>query len=221
MSKTAIVLGGTGLTGSHLITKLLEDDNYSKVKVFGRSSIGIEHPKLEEKIMDLLNMEEHKAKFNGDVLFCCIGTTKKKTPNQEHYHKIDFGIPVNAAKYSKENGINSFAVMSSMGANHKSSIFYSRTKGEMENAVLGMGIPHTYILRPALITGNRNEKRGGEKFFAGIMRFFDLFMFGGLKKYRSIKSERIAECMIRLAASNTHQRIIDSGQIQQIADNVK
>lgn len=218
MSKTAIILGASGLTGSLLLDKLLKDDRYGKIKLFTRKSIGLNHPKIEEFIVDLLELQKAKPDFKGDEVYCCIGTTKKKTPDQEQYYKIDFGIPVAAAKLCKTNEIDTFLVISSMGANVKSSIFYSRTKGEMEQAVLGQKIKHSYILRPSLITGNRSEHRTAEKVTAAIMSFFNLFLWGGLRKYRSIKSERIAEAMIRLANNQSESMILDSKQIQELAD---
>ena len=106
-----------------------------------------------------------------------------------------------------------------MGANEKSSVFYSRTKGEMENAVLNSQIKSTYILRPSLIKGDRNEKRFGEKMMAILMSFFDFFMIVGLKKYRSIKAERIAEAMVVLANEKPEIQLLDSKQIQELADH--
>ena len=220
MSKTAIILGASGLTGGLLLAKLLKDDRYSCIKLFSRKSLGISNSKIEEHLINLFELEKHQAVFKADVVFCCIGTTKKKTPDQSQYHKIDYGIPVAAAKLSKANSIPTFIAMSSMGANANSSIFYSRTKGEMEAAVLAAQIPTTYLLRPSLIKGDRKEKRPGEKITAGIMSFFDLFLIGGLKKYRSIKAERIAEAMIRLAEGlhGSAPCTLDSRQIQELAD---
>src|SRR5699024_3350038 len=111
-------------------------------------------------------------KFSGDVVFCCIGTTKAKTPNRDTYRKIDLGIPVDAAELAKTNGIETFLVISALVANSKSSVFYNRVKGEMEEMVLSKGIPNTYILKPSLIIGNRNEKRFGEGLAAGVMKVF-------------------------------------------------
>jgi uncharacterized protein YbjT (DUF2867 family) len=218
MSKTAIIIGASGLTGGLLLKKLLKDERYSRIKLFSRRSSGISNSKIEEHLIDLFELENYEGVFKADVVFCCIGTTKKKTPDQSQYHKIDFGIPVAAAKLCKENGINTLIVMSSMGANTRSSIFYSRTKGEMEAAVLAENIPNTYLLRPSLIKGNRKEKRTGEKITAAFMSFFDLFLFGSLKKCRSIKAERIAEAMLRLANQPIGAKIIDSRQIQELAD---
>jgi len=218
MSKTAIILGSSGLTGGLVLEKLLKDDRYTEIKLFSRSASQLNHPKVKEHIIDLFELEKSADLFMADEVYCCIGTTKKKTPNKEVYHQIDYGIPVAAAKLCALNSINTYLVVSAMGAKKTSSIFYNRTKGEMEEAVLEQKIKNTFILRPALITGDRNEKRAGEQFFAGMFSFFNLLLFGPLKKYRSIKAERIAEAMVRLANRPVDKSIIESGEIQLIAD---
>ena len=105
------------------------------------------------------------------------------------------------------------AVVSAIGADPKSKIFYNRTKGSMEQAVLNSGIERTYILRPSLITGSRNEKRFGEKFSAVVFKILSPLFIGGFKKYRAVKAESIAKRMVRLANSNAPSRIVESNEI--------
>ena len=194
--KTAIILGATGLTGGKLLELLLNDPNYAKIKLFSRSSVGISDPKIEEYLGDMFNLNDFKAQFTGDEVFCCIGTTKSKTPNKEFYKKIDFGIPKSAALLAKENGIKTFIVISALGANTKSPIFYNRIKGQMEEAVLQMQIPKTHILQPSLIGGKREERRIGEWIFKQLMKVANLVMAGPLKKYKSIHPKSIAKAMV-------------------------
>lgn len=211
--KTAIILGATGLTGSLILEQLISDDRYGKIKLFSRTASGISNPKVEEYLVDLLNLENAKSDFTADEVYCCIGTTKKKTPDQEKYKAIDYGIPVAAAKLCKENGIKTIAVVSAIGANPKSSIFYNRTKGEMEQAVLNEGIEHTFILRPSFIGGNRQEKRAGEKIGIAIFKFLKPLFIGGLKKYAIIDASDIATRMIQLANSNEESKVLESNEI--------
>lgn len=211
--KTAIILGATGLTGSLLLERLISDERYDKIKLFSRTSSGINHPKVEEYLVDLLNLDSAKPDFTADELYCCIGTTKKKTPSQEKYKAIDFGIQAKAAKLCRENGINVMAVVSAIGANPKSSIFYNRTKGEMEEVVQNAGIERTYILRPSFIRGNRQEKRAGEKIGLAIFNFLKPLFIGKLKKYAVIDASAIAARMIQLANSNEPSRILESNEI--------
>ncbi|MET6989397.1 nucleoside-diphosphate sugar epimerase [Sediminicola arcticus] len=215
--KTAIILGATGLTGGFLLNILLGMNYYKKVIIFSRSTIGFTHPKLEENLIDLLTLEAHSEKFKADEVFCCIGTTKAKTPNKETYKKIDYGIPLSAAKLCKQNSIPTFIVISALGANANSGIFYNRIKGEMEEDVLKCTIPKAHILQPSLIGGKREEKRVGEWVFKQLFGLFNLLLVGPLQKYRSIAPKNIAKAMVWLA-NHDHDTIrIESDGIQKIA----
>lgn len=216
MSKTAIILGATGLTGRILTQLLIKDPRYEKIKLFSRSQINIQHHKLEEHLIDVLLLENHADVFTGDEVFCCIGTTKAKTPNQNLYHKIDYGIPVAAAKLCKANKINTFIVVSAIGADANSSIFYNRTKGEMEDAIIALNIQKTHILQPSLIGGKRNEKRIGEYATKLMMKFLNPFLIGGLRKYRTIEPETIASAMIWLANHTYDKQQIISDKIKEL-----
>ena len=215
MSKTAIILGATGLTGGILLDKLLSDSAFSKIKLFSRSSVGKQHPKIEEHIINLFKLKDHEQKFLADVVFCCIGTTKARTPDKEKYKKIDYGIPVNAAKLCKKNGIDTFIVMSSMGADPESSTFYNKVKGEMEREVLKQGIKNTFILQPSLLGGKRSEKRMGERIAQFLMRAFGFLL---PNKYKIIEPETIALAMRRLAKKGHDEEVITSDKIKDIAN---
>lgn len=219
MGKTAIVLGATGLTGGILLEKLLADKNYSTIKLFSRSSVKVKSEKIEEFIVNLLQLEKSLKDFTADEVYCCIGTTASKTKDKEKYKKIDYGIPVTAAILSKKNGIETFVVMSSMGANSNSSVFYNKTKGEMERDVLKQNIKHTFILRPSLIGGNRDESRVGEKIGKIFMTIFNPLFIGPLKKYIMIHPEKIANCMKILANNPKNESIISSDKILLIANS--
>ena len=215
--KTAILLGATGLTGDLLLHILLNDKRYGKVKLFSRMTSGVIHPKIEEHLGDLIHLETFKNDFKADEVFCCIGTTKAKTPDKELYKKIDFGIPTKAAQLCKENGIGTLIVISALGANSKSKIFYNRTKGEMEEAVLQLQIPKTHILQPSLISGKREEKRIGELLFKQLMKVANLVMAGPLKKYKSIHPNDISKAMVWLANIEYGQVTIPSDTIRILA----
>ncbi len=217
MKKTAIILGTSGLTGSILLEKLLKDDRYETIKLFSRKEIENQPAKVKQFVGDIIELENFKKDFTADEVYCCIGTTSKKTPDKELYRKIDFGIPVKAAKLSKANGIKTFTVVSAIGANANSSIFYSKTKGEMEQAVLSEKIEKTHILQPSIIGGNRQENRIGEKIGLIITKLLQPLFLGKLKKYRITEAEDIAQAMINLANTNTTQTIISSSSINILA----
>ncbi len=215
--KTAIILGATGLTGGTLLQKLLDDDRYSKIKLFSRSSTGVKNGKIEEHLIDLFELEKYANEFQADEVYCCIGTTKSKTPDEDTYRKIDHGIPVSAAKLARKNEIPKFLVISALGADAESKFFYNRTKGEMERDVLKEGPSQTYIFRPSLITGNRKEKRPFEALGKKVMKVADHLLVGLLKKYQSIHPDAIAEAMIYVANNPYSVTKIESREIQEIA----
>ncbi|SMO71362.1 Uncharacterized conserved protein YbjT, contains NAD(P)-binding and DUF2867 domains [Saccharicrinis carchari] len=218
MNKTAIILGATGLSGSLLLKKLVDDDSYGTIKLFLRKPTGNKSPKIQEFIGDMLQLEDFKKDFMADEVFCCIGTTTAKTKDKALYRAIDMGIPAAAAKLCAQNNIPVFMVISAIGANANSNIFYNRTKGEMEGAVLSQQIPTVYILRPSLIVGGRQENRVGESMAAWLMKILNPFLFGRLKKYRSIKANTIASAMHRLAITQLEvPTIIESDRIARIA----
>ena len=217
--KTAIILGATGLTGGILLQSLLTDERYSEVKVFTRSPLCLTHPKLSEFLCDLLTLENQEANFTADEVFCCIGTTKAKTPDKELYKAIDYGIPVAAATLCKKNEIPAFLVVSAMGADPSSSVFYNKVKGEMEATILNLGLPKTHILQPSLIGGDRKENRPGEYFGKQLMKVFNFLLVGSLKKYRTIAPENIADTMVWLANNPYADKRLTSDIITNIAEN--
>lgn len=219
--KTAILLGATGLTGSTLLEKLLDDDRYSKIKLFSRSPIGVKNDKIEEHLIDLFELEKYETEFTGDEVHCCIGTTQAKTPDEETYHKIDYGIPVAAAKLAKKNNIRAFLVISALGADPESKFFYNRTKGEMEKDVLAQNIAETYIFQPSLIGGKREEKRPFEAAWKQVMKLGDHLLVGPLKKYRSIHPATIADAMIYVANHKYAATKIESREIAEIAESFR
>jgi len=216
MKKTAIILGATGLTGSLLLDELLEDSLYEKVKLFSRSSVEKNHPKIEEYLVDLLDMDSFASDFRGDVVFCCIGTTKAKTPDKEQYKNIDYGIPVNAAKLAEQNKIPIFIVISALGADPNSSVFYNKLKGEMQTEVLKYKIDQTYILQPSLISGQRNEKRFGEDLANALMKVFGFLV---PKKYKRISASTIAKAMQILATKGYPETIVSSPEIKTLVES--
>ncbi len=205
MKKTAILLGATGLTGRHLLELLLNSDDYEKVKVFTRRAIEKTHPKLEEIICDVLKLEEQADQFRADEVFVCIGTTKAKTPDKQLYYTIDYGIPTTSAKLAEQNKISTFSVISAIGANAKSTVFYSRTKGEMEQAVLQHNIPNILVYRPSLIYGNRNDKRLGEKIGTFLIKSLQFLLIGKWKKYRAVSGENLAKVLFLGVNKKGHQ----------------
>lgn len=220
MKKTAIILGASGLTGGLLLDQLINDERYESIKLFSRSKLEGLPNKFTQYIGDLLELEQFKNDFTGDQVFCCIGTTKAKTPNKDLYKKIDYGIPVSAAKLAKTNGIETFLVISALGANSKSSVFYNKIKGEMERDVLKQDIKKTFIFQPSLIGGERKESRTLETIGKVVFKVIQPLFFGKLKKYKITDPENMAQAMINLANSKNYSEvIINSNDIKRITKN--
>lgn len=219
--KTAIVLGATGLTGGELLNRLLKDERYEKIKLFSRSTTGLKSAKIEEHLIDLFELDQYAEDFKADEVHCCIGTTQARTPDDEIYRKIDYGIPVTAAQLAKENGIERFLVISSLGADADSKFFYNRTKGEMERDVLAQGIAETYIFQPSLIAGKRKEKRPFEAAWKKVMSVGNHLLVGPLKKYKSIHAGLIADAMIYVANNKYSATRIESDEIREIATSYR
>jgi len=218
MGKTAIILGATGLVGGIVLQKLIEDEAYTAIKLFSRNKIEGLPIKVKQFLGNILQLENFEKDFVADEVFCCIGTTAKKTSDKTVYKAIDYGIPVTAAKLSKRNNIPTFMVVSAMGANARSNIFYNKTKGEMERDVLLQKIINTYVLQPSIIGGNRKETRIGEKIGLFIFKIIQPLFIGKLQNYKIIEAEEIAQAMVNLANSkNSKEKIITSNTIKNIS----
>lgn len=208
-------MGATGLTGGKLLDLLLKDPDYGTLKLFSRSSVNISDLKIEEHLINMFELEKYVELFTADVVFCCIGTTKSKTPDKDTYKKIDYGIPVAAAKLARQNSVARYLVISSLGADAQSSTLYSKIKGEMQRDVLAQKIKEIYIFQPSLIGGKREEKRLGERI---AKFFFGNFSFLIPKKYEMIHPETIAKAMQKIAAEGFDKTIITSDEIKITAN---
>ena len=202
---TANVIGATGLVGKQLVHKILNDERFEKVRIFVRREAGLQHPKLEQLVVDFGITETWEKHLTGDVLFSALGTTLKQAGSKEKQYEIDFTFNLNFAKKAKENGIENYVLVSSVGANSKSSIFYTRMKGELDEAVTKVGFRNLAILRPASLTGDRKEKRIAEKISIPILNVLTRFI---MKKYRPISDKIVASAMINAALKQTVEKTI-------------
>lgn len=217
MTKTAIIIGSTGLTGSHLLRKLLSSNIYDKVISFVRKGSKISHPKLVQHVVDFDKPESYQDLLEGNDMFCCLGTTIKKAGSQEAFEKVDLLYPLQFAKAAAIKGVRQFSIISSIGANPQSSNFYLRTKGKCEESLRTLSFQSVSIFRPSLLLGNRKEVRMGEIFGKYIMKFFSIFLIGKLKKYRPIKAKEVTDAMFNIAQQNTIGfHIYESNEIADI-----
>ena len=193
MKLTANVIGATGLVGKQLVQLLLENKSFEKVRIFVRRDTGIQHPKLEQQIVDFRNVKTWKKHLTGDVLFSALGTTLKQAGSKEKEYEVDFTFNLNFAQKAKENGIENYVLVSSISANANSRIFYTRMKGELDEAVAKLNFKSLTILRPSSLTGKRIEKRPAEIISIPVLLFITRFV---LKKYHPVKDRTVAKAML-------------------------
>jgi len=201
MSRTAIILGASGLIGGELLTQLVADDYFDNIISLGRRTLDISHAKLHQYIVDFEKPKSFEQYFAGaEYVFCAIGTTQKNVGGDEKaYKKVDYDIPVNAAIAAAQFSVYGFIMVSAIGANADSNNFYLKLKGVTEEAISKQGIPLVGIMRPSLLLGDRKEKRFGEGFAQAVAPIFSPLLFGGAKKYKPIQANEVAAAMLAIA----------------------
>lgn len=218
-NRTAIVFGGTGLVGKALIDELIKSDYYDGVKVFLRTKVSYpETLKVKIYIVDFNQPESFSGQITGDDLFICLGTTIKKAGSVAMMEQIDRNLPVALAKSARENNVKRIAVVSSIGANKNSSSYYLRIKGEMEQGIMDLDFETTAIVRPSILLGERGERRIGEQAGKVIMKLVGVFLYGKIRKYRSIEGRDVAKAMKTILETVEGREIFESDKLKQIAD---
>ena len=212
----AVIVGSTGMVGSILLAKLLNDDEITEVISVSRKSLHIENKKLHEiLITDLAELYNHQAELKGDIYFCCLGTTIKDAGSRENFKKVDYESVVAFGKIAKANNARAFIVISAYGASPKSLFFYSRVKSETENALRQLGLQSLIIFRPSLLIGDRKSFRLGEKISVAIMKVITPLLPKALKKRIMTYATDLAEKML-VEGKSLHEdsvRIIEAPEI--------
>lgn len=198
--KTALLFGATGLIGGHCLRQLLEHPAYQKVVIFTRRSIGLEHPRLEEHLIDFSRLPEYGPLIHGHDLFSCLGTTMAKAGSREAFFQVDYRYALESARLASGNGVGQLLLVSSVGASRDSLFFYSRVKGELEDAVKKLPFWAHHIFQPSVLLGGRSENRPAESLAGRFALGLDRLTGGGvLGKYRPIEGEIVAKAMIAAA----------------------
>lgn len=203
--KTAIVLGATGLVGKSLVELLIQDDTFSGIKLLLRRPSGFNHPKIKEHIVYFGDIDSFQELIRGDVLFSCMGTTLQKAGSKEAQFKVDYTYQYDVAKAAADQGVKDYVLVSSANANAKSLIFYSRIKGELDNAVRKLPFERIFIFRPSILMGERTEKRKGEEIGGKLMNGLGK-LFPPMKKYRGIQGKEVAQAMVAAYKSSTSSK---------------
>ena len=207
----ALVIGATGAVGKDLVRQLIEDSSVERIDIFVRREVKIPAAKVVAHIVDFDHPETWADQLKGDVLFSCLGTTIKAAGSQEAQWKVDYTYQYEAAKAARANGVKTYVLVSAVGANAKSKVFYTRMKGALDEAVQELGFEGCFILRPPSLI-RKGSDRLGEK--VGIIALKAFNAIGLMRNYKPMPTETVAAAMIRLSKSGRKGvEIIDSQDI--------
>ena len=199
--KTAVVLGATGLIGQHLVQELLQNDLFSKVRILVRRPLNLNHPKADIQVVNFNDEKDIAARIDiGDVIFCCIGTTRKKVKgNKTEYRKVDYDIPIITARLGVQHGFSQFLLVSAIGANPVAANFYLQLKGCIEEDITALPFESIHIFRPSLLLGNRQEFRLGERIAQVVVKATSFLLIGAWRTYKPIQAADVAKSMVAAA----------------------
>ena len=212
MSKVALIVGTSGLIGGQLLELLLAEDHYANVIAVSRKPLALIHPKVENLIVDFNRLSEYATRLKADDVFCCLGTTMKQAGSETAFRKVDFEYPLQIATITKAAGASQFLLITALGANKKSSIFYNRVKGEVEAAIGELAFKTYHVFRPSFLQGDRIEKRIGEQ---STNVFFNIFGFLVPKKFKAIDSAKVARAMLAKAKEGKQGAFIHESDVLQ------
>lgn len=219
-SRTALLLGATGLVGGHCLDLLLAEPAYARVAVLGRRRLHREHPKLEQHVVDFDRLAEHAAHFAVDDVFCCLGTTIRRAGSREAFRRVDLVYPREAARLAAARGARRFLLVSAVGADPASRVFYSRVKGEAEAAVREEGPERVVIVRPSLLLGEREEFRIGERVAEWLAKPLAPLLRGPLARYRPVPARTVAAALVRRAlGEGAGLEIVESERLGEAASS--
>jgi uncharacterized protein YbjT (DUF2867 family) len=210
--RTALVLGATGLVGAALLERLARDVAYERVIAFTRGPFIVALPKVQVVIVDYDQPDTYRSHLGVDDVFCCLGTTIKKAGSQAAFRHVDLEIPLALAKESLAAGAKQYLIITAVGSDAKSSMFYSRVKGELENELRALSFPSgVRIFRPSLLVGKRGEPRFAEQAADTVMSIFKPLL---PVRYRAITDNQVASAMAHVATSgNASQNVYEGADL--------
>jgi uncharacterized protein YbjT (DUF2867 family) len=199
LGRKAVIAGATGLIGRELVHLLLHDVNYEQVFIIVRSKTLLDHPKLTQVVTDFNNLELIADYLNDSDVYCTLGTTIRIAKTQEAFRKVDYEYPLQLAQLALSHHANQFLIVTALGANASSKIFYSKVKGELEESLMKLGLAKLYIFHPSLLLGDRKEVRRGERIGSILAKGISGILAGRLSKYKPIHVSDVARGMIQAA----------------------
>jgi uncharacterized protein YbjT (DUF2867 family) len=216
--RTALLVGATGLVGGHCLRLLLEDDTWSQVVVLARRRLSTSHPKLVARLADFDRLGQLSGFPRVTDVFCALGTTIAAAGSQREFHKVDFTYVVETARLAAVSGAQQFLLVSSLGADPSSSLFYSRVKGEAEEAVRKLPLAGIQIFRPSFLAGKRTEKRTLERIGVAAFSALSFAMVGPLRRFRAVSAADVAKALVEVARREpTGIHVYEADRIEEIA----
>lgn len=203
--RTALLLGASGLTGSHCLQFLLQEPAYQRVIALVRRPLPFAHHKLIETVTDYDHLSTLEPRPVSDV-FCALGTTIAKAGSQEAFRRVDYEFPLRAAHWALQRGASQFLLVSSVGADPRSVSFYLKVKGELEQELAALPFRAHHFFQPSLILGNRREFRLAERASAGLLQAARVLLIGRLRRFRAIPASTLASAMVATATSDRSGR---------------
>lgn len=205
--RRVLLAGATGLVGGECLRLLLDDPAFSSVTVLVRRPLGFTHPKLIELVVDFDRLETTADRFGTDSILCALGTTIKQAGSRESFRRVDYEYPVSIARLGRSRGASHFLLVSALGANSQSRVFYNRVKGELEATIRQIGFPTLTIVRPSLLLGPRKKPRLGEE----IGKLFGFLLPSRMKP---VEARQVAATLVHAAkAARPGTRVIENADI--------
>ncbi len=209
--RIAVIAGATGLVGSTLLDQILADERYARVIALSRRDLPLSHPRLEKRIVaNLKHPDDALGGVQPTDVFCCLGTTMAVAGSKEKFYEVDFEYPLALARVTLALGAERYLLISSLGADPKSKVFYSRVKGDVEQAISTLGFRVVHIFRPSLLLGPRDEKRTGENLAKALYRVLNPLI---PRKYKAIEAHAVARAM--LAAGDDSGVFVHESDVMQ------
>lgn len=213
MPKSILLLGATGLVGSHCLRLLATDSAFGRVVVLTRRPLSTEQlsGNVESHVVDFDSLSKHASLFRVDQIMCALGTTIRQAGSQARFRLVDYEYPLGAARLGLSGGATHYLLVSSIGASARSRAFYTRVKGELESAILALPYRSVTIARPSLLLGPRAEHRLGEQIAKRLA-----FLTPG--KFKPVHAHAVAHALVRAAREDAPgRRIIESREIRASA----
>jgi uncharacterized protein YbjT (DUF2867 family) len=215
--RSALLVGASGLVGARLLTRLLAHPKYERVTIWVRRPVSLGIHKFAQVVVDFDRLHEHTQQLVADDVYVALGTTIKNAGSKEAFRRVDHNYPVEIARIAVRQGVKRFLMVSALGADMQSRVFYNRVKGEVETDIRAIGLPKVWFFRPSLLVGARAESRPGERLGIAIGKVIAPLMIGGLRRYRPISADAVAAAMIYAAMHDVQMGVVESEEIARLA----